>query len=128
MDPLDQNLYLSTVKTISVKLLHVIAHKKDLKQLCGDVASAYINAFTLERVYTIAGPEFGNLQGSVVLIWKALYGLQSSSECWHAHFSNTLQSIGFVPTQFDKDVWLRKSEDESYYEYHVYSFGRLHDC
>jgi hypothetical protein len=29
-------------------------------------------------VCIIAGPEFGNLQGHVMIIYKALYGLRSS--------------------------------------------------
>jgi hypothetical protein len=52
-----------------------------------------------------------------VLIWKALYGLRSSGERWHAHFADTLRSMGFVPTRFDQDVWICKSEDGTHYEY-----------
>ena len=117
IDALDVDIYSSTVKSISVKLLHVIAHKKDLKQLCGDVSNAFPTAYTNERVYAVAGPEFGTLEGHVVIIRKALYGLRSSSERWHAHFADTLRSMEFVPTRYDKDVWMRKSEDETYYEY-----------
>ena len=81
VDALDNNIYSLTVKGISVKLLHVIAHKAKLKQLCGDVACAFPNTFTNEKVYAYAGSEFGpELQGSIVLIVKSLYGLKSSSE------------------------------------------------
>jgi hypothetical protein len=38
VDALDHDIYSLTVKGISVKLLHVIAHKANLKQLWGDVA------------------------------------------------------------------------------------------
>jgi hypothetical protein len=47
----EHDIYSSTVKGISVKLLHVIAHKRGLKQLCGDVGNAYINAYMNEKVY-----------------------------------------------------------------------------
>jgi Reverse transcriptase (RNA-dependent DNA polymerase) len=104
VDVLNIDIYSSMVKSISVKLLHVIAHKKDLKQLCHDVESAYVNAYTNKKVYTVAGPEFGTLEGSIVIIRKALYGLRSSSERWHAHFADTLCSMEFVPTRYDKDV------------------------
>jgi hypothetical protein len=76
-----------------------------------------VNAYTNELVYAIAGPEFGELEGSIILIRKALYGLRSSGERWHAHFVDTLRSMGFVPTRFDNDVWIRKSEDGTHYEY-----------
>jgi hypothetical protein len=43
---------------ISVKLLHVISHKAGLEQLCGNMSLAFVNAYTKELVYAIAGPEF----------------------------------------------------------------------
>ena len=48
---LDHNIYSSPVKGISVKLLHVIAHKAGLRQFCGNVVNAYVIALTNEKVY-----------------------------------------------------------------------------
>jgi hypothetical protein len=56
VDPMDRSVYSSTVKGISVKLLHIISHKAKLEQLCGDVSLAFGNAYTLEKVYAISGP------------------------------------------------------------------------
>jgi hypothetical protein len=118
VDALDHDIYSSTVKGISVKLLHVIAHKANLKQLCGDVANAYVNAYTNEKVYAKAGPEFGSdLVGSIVIIQKALYGLRSSSERWHAHFADTLRALQFKQSRYDKDVWIRLGNESLFYEY-----------
>jgi hypothetical protein len=39
IDVLNHDVYSSTVKGISVKILHVIAHQQKLKQLCRDVTS-----------------------------------------------------------------------------------------
>ena len=55
---LDNDVYASYVKGISVKLLHIIAHANDLNALCGDVGNAFPNAYTEEKVYAIAGLEF----------------------------------------------------------------------
>ena len=116
IDALDHNIYSSTVKGISVKLLHVIAHKAGLRQVCRDIANAYINAFTNEKVYARAGPEFGpELEGMIVIIVKVLYGLSSSSECWHAHFADTLRGLRFAPTGYDKDGWA--AECSTHYKY-----------
>ena len=52
VDSLDNNVYSSTVKGISVRVLHVLAHKMNLKLLCGDVGNAYVNAYTKELVYS----------------------------------------------------------------------------
>jgi hypothetical protein len=81
IDILDHNYYSLTVKGISVKILHVIAHQQKLKQLCGYVTNAFVNAYTNKEVYVVAGLEFGEeAVGKIVMIRKALYGLASSAE------------------------------------------------
>lgn len=106
------------MKGISVRVLHVIAHKMNLKLLCGDVGNAYVNAYTNELVYSKCGKEFGaNLEGKTLIIKKALYGLRSSSERWWSHFADTLRGLGFKNTRYDKDVWLRASKCGTHYEY-----------
>ena len=117
IDLIETPTYSSTVNSISVQLLHLIAHQHNLKQLCGDVGNAYVNAYTNEKVFAIAGPEFGKYEGCTVIIIKALYGLCSSSERWHSHFADSLRSFGFVPTRFDNDVWIKLHESKTSYEY-----------
>jgi Reverse transcriptase (RNA-dependent DNA polymerase) len=118
VDAMDNSIYSSTVKGISVRMIHVIAHAQQLKLLCGDVGNAYVNAYTNELVYCRAGPEFGEkLSGMIVIIRKALYGLRSSSERWWSHFADTIRGLKFLPTRYDKDVWYRVSEDKQCYEY-----------
>ncbi len=40
-----------------------------------DIGNAYLEATTKEKVYFVAGPEFGELEDHVKIIYKALYGL-----------------------------------------------------
>ena len=118
IDMLDIQVYSSTVRSISVQLLHVISHKANLKQLCGDIGNAFPNAYTKEKVYIPkAGIEFGEHAGKCIVIRKALYGLCSSSERFHAHLADTLRSFGFSQTRFDNDVWIRLDESGEQYEY-----------
>jgi hypothetical protein len=125
VNALDHDIYSSMVKGICVKFLHVIAHKANviahkanLKQLYGDVANAYVNAYTNKKVYAKAGPKFGsNLVGSIVIIRIALYGLQSSSEHWHVHFADTLRALQFKQSHYDKDVWIRLGNKSLFYKY-----------
>ena len=56
----------------------------------------------------IAGTEFGEYVGSMVIIEKALYGLKSSGAAWHAHLSEKLRVMGFIPSLTDPDMWMRK--------------------
>ncbi len=43
-----------------------------------DVGNAYLEAFTKEEVCFLAGPEFGEREGHMMIIIKALYGLRTS--------------------------------------------------
>lgn len=88
-----------------------------MEQLCGDIGDIYLNADTNEKVYAKAGPEFRELQGMMIEIVKGLYGFSCSGERWHAHFSDTLRDLELSPTRFNKDIWIRLSEDTSHYEY-----------
>jgi hypothetical protein len=116
---LDADSYSSAVKGMSVKILHVVAHQQGQNQLCGDVTNAFVQAYINKKVYAVAGLEFGlKLVGNILIIRKALYGLVSSSERWHSHFTDMLRGLNFVPTRSDADVWIiRLNKDKNAYEY-----------
>ncbi len=110
--------YSSVVRLDSIRLLNVIAKAQGLNVLAGDVGNAYLNADTKEKVYVRCGPEFGpELEGRIAIIKKSLYGLKSSGAQWHAHFAKTLYMMGFQPTRFDNDVWIKERTDSSGYDY-----------
>ena len=54
-----------------------------------DIGNAYLNAKCGEKIWTIAGPEFGEDKGKVMLIEHALYGLSISGKQWHDMLSET---------------------------------------
>jgi hypothetical protein len=59
--------------------------------LCAtDTGNAYLEAKTLELLFIIASTEFGDLEGHMLIIYKALYGLHSSGLRWHERFSTCL--------------------------------------
>ena len=71
-----------------------------------------------KKVYAIAGDKFGKvMKGSIVIIVRALYGLRTSSERWHAHLADTLCGFNFKPTRYDNNVWIRQYEDGDCYDY-----------
>jgi Reverse transcriptase (RNA-dependent DNA polymerase) len=117
VDPMGINSRSTVVKGISVRLLDIIAHRDNLPILCGDIGNAFITADCLEKLYTHAGPEFGDREGSVLVFKKALYGLRSSSRAFRAHFADFLRSLGFSATRYDRDVWMRRRETEDGYDY-----------
>ena len=117
VDPMGINSRSTVVKGISVRLLDLIAHRDNLPVLCGDIGNAFITAECMEKIYTHAGPEFGEREGSVLIFKKALYGLRSSSRAFRTHFADFLRSLGFSATRYDRDVWMRKREEEDGYDY-----------
>eukprot|EP00957_Ditylum_brightwellii_P179421 13668202-Ditylum_brightwellii.AAC.1 len=92
----------------------------------GHIGNAFVNAYTTEQMCTIAGLEFGEkLRGKIIAIRKALYGLTISCARFHNHLSDKLQSMDFLPTRFDRDVWIRFNKEMKTYEYlctHVDNF------
>ena len=115
-EKLDKEETTSTMVGLDTVILASLAARcKGLKCLSGDINSAYIQAHTKEKVYTIAGPEFGPLEGQLVIIDKALYGLQTSGNAWHSKLSDDLRDMGFTPSKADRDLWIRERGD--YLEY-----------
>ena len=86
-----------------------------------DIGNAYLNADCAERIYTVAGKEFGpRLQGKVLIVSKALYGLKSSGAAWRNHLSSSIQDMGFTSSRGDPDLYFRaacKDDGTEYYEY-----------
>ncbi len=117
VDPRGLSTRATVVKGISVRLLDLIADAQNLEVICGDIGNAFIQAHTREKVYSYTGPEFGEHAGKIALIVRALYGLTTSAERFHKLFADFLRSVGFTPTRFDRDVWMRMRDDQSGYDY-----------
>jgi hypothetical protein len=112
--------YSSVVSRDSVRIILLAAALNDLDISACDIQNAYLTADCREKIWTIAGPEFGSERGQPMIIRKALYGLRSSGAAFRAHLANTLHDIGFLPSKADPDVWLRpavKPDGTEYYEY-----------
>ena len=65
----------------------------------------------------MAGPEFEELQGHVLVMYKALCDTRSGGACWHDKLFNILQQIDFKPSKADPDIWMRSSKHGTHYEY-----------
>ena len=63
IDPRGLSTRATVVKTISVRLLDLIADAQGHTVLCGDIDNAFIQAKTKEKIYTRVGKEFGDRAG-----------------------------------------------------------------
>ena len=73
--PVAHEAYSGVVSLQSLCIGLFLGELNGLKLGVGNVGSAYLEAATNEKVYIIAGPEFGKLAGHTLIIYKALYGL-----------------------------------------------------
>jgi hypothetical protein len=93
-----ESMYSSVVSLRGLRIVTFLAELNGLDLWATDIGNAYLEAFTMERNYIIAGPEFGQLEGHYLIIVKALYGLRTSGLCWHECFANCLRNEGLSRT------------------------------
>ena len=82
-----------------------------------DVGNAYLEAYTDQKLCIIAGPEFKELQGHLLIMIKALHGTCSGGARWHDRLFDILQELKFKPSKADPDVWMRPEPGGTCYEY-----------
>ena len=70
-------------------------------QVFTDVGNEYLQALTREKLYIVGGPEFEELQGHVLVMYKSLYGTRSGGACWHDKFLDILHHMGFKTSEVD---------------------------
>jgi Reverse transcriptase (RNA-dependent DNA polymerase) len=104
------SVYSGVVSLHGIRLMIFLAELNQLELWGADVGNAYLAALTKEKVYIIGGPEFGDLAGHTLLIFKALYGLRSSGLWWHQQFAVVLRSMGFVQSRAESDIWMREND------------------
>ena len=111
-----ESVYSGVVSLRGVRIIVFLAELNGLKLWQTDVGNAYLEAKTKEKVYVIAGPEFGKeMEGHVLVINKALYGLKTSGLRWHERFADVLREMGFIACPAEPDIWMRDAGD--HYEY-----------
>jgi Reverse transcriptase (RNA-dependent DNA polymerase) len=112
--PLD-SVYSGVVSLRGFRLTMFLAELNKLELWATDIGNAYLEAKTSEQVYIIAGPEFGELEGHILVVVRALYGLRSSGARWHDRFADCLRDMGFSACKAEPDIWLK--DNGGIYEY-----------
>ena len=110
-----ESVYSSVVSLRGVRLVAFIAELNGMELWGTDITLAYIQSYTKEKCYFIAGAEFGELEGHTLVIRKALYGMRSSGARFHDYLYDVLKASGFVPSRAEPDIWMRDMGD--HYEY-----------
>jgi len=114
--PVD-SIYSGVVSLCGLRIVTFLAELNDVHVdlWSTDVGNAYLEALTKENIYIVASPEFRELEGHILIIWKALYGLCTSGLWWHETFADCLYSLGFELSWSEPDIWMQQVDD--HYEY-----------
>ena len=101
----------------SLRMVVFLSQLNDLKIWGADVGNAYLEVYTDEKLCTIAGPEFKELQGHPFIMIKSLHGTHSGGARWHDRLFDILQELKFKPSKADPDGWMRPEPGGTCYEY-----------
>ena len=115
-DPIE-SIYSGVVSIRALRLVIFLAKLNNLAVWGADIGNAYLEAKTKEKLYVVAGPEFEELEGHILVIYNALYGLKSSALTWSQKIHDIMLDMGFSPCKADPCVWLRKAKCSTKYEY-----------
>jgi Reverse transcriptase (RNA-dependent DNA polymerase) len=120
-DPPKDSTFSTVVSRDTVRLFFLMAALHDTDVLSADIQNAYLNAPVKEKLYTIAGKEFGPKNaGRPVMIVRALYGLRSSGKSFRDFLASNLREMGYESTKADPDLWMMpdtKADSTEYYRY-----------
>ena len=96
-----ESIYSGVVSLRSLRMVVFLSQLNDLEIWGADVGNAYLEAYTDEKLCIIAGPEFKELQGHLLIMIKALYGTRSGGARWHDRHFDILQELKFKPSKAD---------------------------
>ena len=108
-DPCKDMAYAGVVSLRSLRIALVAGELNGLKSMVGDIGNAYLEAYTKEKICFVAGPEWGEYEGHMMVIVKALYGLRTSGARFHESLADTLRDMGFTQCKSDPDVWMHNN-------------------
>jgi hypothetical protein len=109
------SVYAGVVSLRGLRICLLIAELNGLEAYATDIGNAYLEALTQEKVCIKAGPEFGDREGHLLIIHKALYGLRSSGKEFGDLLASCLKQLGFFPSKAEPEVFMRESD--GIYEY-----------
>ena len=91
--------YSLVVSCDSVRIALTIAALNGLDILACDIQNVYLTAECIEKIWTISGPEFGQEEGSMMIIKISLYVLKSSGAAFRSNLAGVLRDLQYKPTK-----------------------------
>ena len=111
-----ENIYSGVVSLRHLRLVIFLGELNNLELWGAHTGNACLEAYIHEKLFIIAGPEFEELEGFILIFNKAVYGLKSSGERWAERFYDIIKDMGFT-SKADPCIWLRENQKLKCYEY-----------
>jgi len=70
-----------------------------------------MEAETREKSCIVAGPEFGELEGHTLVMFKACHGSRTSGNCFAENLVDHLRDMGFFQSQVDNAMQMQDCGD-----------------
>lgn len=107
-----------------LRICILISELNNMEIYATDIGNAYLETKTQEKVCIKAGPEFGELEGNLLIVYKALYGLRSSGKQFRDYLADYLNSLGFSQSLAEPQIFMRLNEQAQLWEYLVLKMQR----
>ena len=112
-----ENIYSGVVSLSHLRLVIFFGMLNNLELWGADIGNAYLEAYTQEKFFIIAGPEFEELEGFILIFNKAIYSLKSSGKRWAERFYDIIKDMQIMPSKADPCIWMRENKNLKCYEY-----------
>eukprot|EP00957_Ditylum_brightwellii_P194128 14783863-Ditylum_brightwellii.AAC.1 len=91
--------------------------KHNLGIISGDIGNQFCTAPCKEKIWSVAGDQFQNRKGCVVVLKRALYRLKTAPTSFHQVLGDFLTEMSFASSRTDQDPWLRRLVKYKRYDY-----------
>ncbi|CAH2092873.1 unnamed protein product [Euphydryas editha] len=100
------------VRHSTMRVLFCIANELDMEIEHVDVTTAFLHGNLEEQIFMEQPVGFETDKDKVCLLNKSIYGLRQSSRIWNCKVNSVLTSNGYLQSQCEPCVYLKKTESD----------------
>ncbi|MBW0512433.1 hypothetical protein O181_052148 [Austropuccinia psidii MF-1] len=104
--------YAPTASLLSLRLLLATACLQNWKVCSFDVSGAYLYSLVEETILMEPPTHFiPSLEGKVLHLQKALYGMKQAGHCWWPHLLGILKKLGFTSCKVNMSLYVFQKDE-----------------
>ena len=104
-----ESVYAGVVSMRGLQTCLFLAELQGLECYSTDIGNAFLESTTNEKVAIVAGEEFGELKGHLLIFYKSCYGLKTSGAWFTELLRKFLEDeLGFKKAKVEDEIYMRK--------------------